>query len=160
MTFSPFYMGSHVNPYSADEDTRDLYPSSYQLNENWGFQVNFMVPLDKEGYKQCKAIAKRQEEKMQLDYELVRALKCATLMKQGFMIRPKTRVYHLCSDVVPIVAYQKEVKEQESNPLLNPIYNDSTNQTNPFRIHKVDSSETTSSRPFRRFSIFNGKYFR
>ena len=34
MTFSPFYMGSHVNPYTADEDTRDLYPSSYQLNEN------------------------------------------------------------------------------------------------------------------------------
>ena len=102
MTFSPFYMGSHVNPYSADEDTRDLYPSSYQLNENWGFQLSFMVPLDKEGYKQCKAIAKRQEEKMQLDFELVRALKCAELMQKGFTLRPGTRVYHLCSDVVPI----------------------------------------------------------
>jgi hypothetical protein len=102
MTFSPFYMGSHVNPYSADEDTRDLYPSSYQLNENWGFQVNFMVPLDKEGYKQCKAIAKRQEEKMQLDFELVRALKCAELQRTGFTLLPGSRVYHLCSDVVPI----------------------------------------------------------
>jgi hypothetical protein len=46
MTFSPFYMGNHTNPYTADEDTRDLYPSSYQLNENWGFQINFMVPLE------------------------------------------------------------------------------------------------------------------
>ena len=63
MTFSPFYMGSHVNPYTADEDTRDLYPSSYQLNENWGFQVNFMVPLDREGLKQCKAIAKTSRRK-------------------------------------------------------------------------------------------------
>ena len=102
MTFSPFYMGNHVNPYSADEDTRDLYPSSYQLNENWGFQVNFMVPLDKEGLRQCKEIAKRQEEKMRLDYELVRALKCAELQQKGFTIRPGTRVYHICSDIVPI----------------------------------------------------------
>ena len=70
MTFSPFYMGNHSNPYSADEDTRDLYPSSYQINENWGFQLNFMVPLDRKGLQQCKDIAKRQEEKMRLDYEL------------------------------------------------------------------------------------------
>ena len=102
MTFSPFYMGNHVNPYTADEDTRDLYPSSYQLNENWGFQINFMVPLDKRGLEQCRRIAKRQEEKMQLDYELVRALKCAELQRQGFTIRPNTRVAHLCQDIVPI----------------------------------------------------------
>ena len=102
MTFSPFYMGNHVNPYTADEETRDLYPSSYQLNENWGFQINFMVPLDKRGLKQCRRIAKRQEEKMQLDYELVRALKCAVLQRQGFTIRPGTRVAFLCQDIVPI----------------------------------------------------------
>ena len=102
MTFSPFYMGNHTNPYTADEDTRDLYPSSYQLNENWGFQINFMVPLDKRGLEQCRRIAKRQEEKMQLDYELVRALKCAELQRQGFTIRPGTRVAFLCQDIVPI----------------------------------------------------------
>jgi hypothetical protein len=102
MTFSPFYMGNHTNPYTADEDTRDLYPSSYQLNENWGFQINFMVPLDKRGLEQCRRIAKRQEEKMQLDYELVRALKCAELQRQGFTIRPNTRVAFLCQDIVPI----------------------------------------------------------
>ena len=49
MTFSPFYMGNHVNPYSEKEDMEGLHPSSYQLNENWGFQLNFMVPLDNEG---------------------------------------------------------------------------------------------------------------
>ena len=112
MTFSPFYMGNHTNPYSADEDTRDLYPSSYQLNENWGFQVNFMVPLDREGLRQCKAIAKRQEEKMQLDFELVRALKCAELQQKGFTLLPGSRVYHLCSDVVPI---QSLIKKDVSN---------------------------------------------
>ena len=158
MTFSPFYMGNHVEPYDYEEGEREQ--SSYTKNENWGGQINFMFPLDGAMIERCKSISKRQEEKMQLDYELVRALKCAELMKKGFMLRPRTRVYHLCSDVVPIVAYQKEVKEQESNPLLNPFYNDSLNQTSPLRIHKEHSSETTSSRPFRRFSVFNGKYTR
>merc|ERR1712100_468165 len=49
MTFSPFYMGNHTKP--LDEF---MQPTSYTLAENWGFQVNFMVPLDKSGYKQCK----------------------------------------------------------------------------------------------------------
>ena len=49
MTFSPFYMGNHSKP--LDEF---MQPSSYTIAENWGFQINFMVPLDKSGYKQCK----------------------------------------------------------------------------------------------------------
>ena len=106
-------MGSHVNPYTADEETRDLYPSSYQLNENWGFQVNFMVPLDKRGLEQCRQIAARQEEKMRLDYELVRALKCAELQQKGFTLLPGSRVYHMCSDVVPITSL---IKKNVSNP--------------------------------------------
>ena len=58
MTFQPFYMGNHTKP--LDEF---MQPSSYTLAENWGFQINFMVPLDKSGYKQCKELAKRQKEK-------------------------------------------------------------------------------------------------
>ena len=101
MTFSPFYMGNHTKPWEIGEDS-GMEPSSYTLSENWGFQVNFMVPLDKRGLEQCRRIAKRQEEKMQLDYELVRALKCAELQRQGFTIRPGTRVAFLCQDIVPI----------------------------------------------------------
>ena len=105
-------MGNHANPYTADEDTRKLYPSSYQLNENWGFQVNFMVPLDREGLRQCKEIAKRQEEKMRLDYELVRALKCAELMQRGFTYQPKSKTKVLCQDIVPISALQPPKKKK------------------------------------------------
>ena len=123
MTFSPFYMGNHTNPYSEKEDMEGLHPTSYQLNENWGFQVNFMVPLDREGLKQCKAIAKRQEEKMQLDYELVRIDNCTKIMQRGFTLLPGSRVYHLCSDVVPIQS-------------LLPKENVSTNKTNRFNIFK------------------------
>ena len=44
MTFSPFYMGNHTKPWDIDED--GMRPSNYTLAENWGFQVNFMIPLD------------------------------------------------------------------------------------------------------------------
>jgi len=101
MTFSPFYMGNHTKPWEVDEEI-GMNPSSYTLAENWGFQVNFMVPLDKEGLKQCRSMAARQEEKMRLDYELTRALKCAQLQKSGFTLRKGSRVVHLCDDVVPI----------------------------------------------------------
>ena len=101
MTFSPFYMGNHTKPWEINEDM-GMDPSSYTLSENWGFQVNFMVPLDKEGLKQCRSMAARQEEKMRLDYELTRALKCAQLQKSGFTLREGSRVVHLCDDIVPI----------------------------------------------------------
>ena len=123
MTFSPFYMGNHVNPYSEKEGLDGLHPSSYQLNENWGFQVNFMVPLDKRGLEQCRRIAKRQEEKMRLDHELVRALKCAELQQKGFTLRPGTRVAHMCSDVVPIQS-------------LLPKTNVNNTKTNSFKLFK------------------------
>ena len=108
MTFSPFYMGN---------DTEPVDPDGYVISENWGFQVNFMIPLDREGLKQCRRIAKRQEEKMQLDFELVRALKCAELQQRGFAIRPNTRVYHICSDIVPIQTLLP--KENASNSKTN-----------------------------------------
>ena len=98
MTFQPFYMGNHTKP--LDEN---MQPSSYTLAENWGFQINFMVPLDKSGYKQCKELAKRQADKMRLEYEITRAHKCADLMKKGFMYRPNTPMAKVCQDIVPIV---------------------------------------------------------
>ena len=97
-------MGNHTEPRSWNDDVGGLRQDSYTLGENWGFQVNFMVPLDRESLKQCRSIAKRQEEKMRLDYELVRALKCADLMKKGFMYRPGTPMAKVCQDIVPIVS--------------------------------------------------------
>ena len=108
MTFQPFYMGNHTKP--LDEH---MQPTSYTLAENWGFQVNFMIPLDKSGYKQCKELAKRQEEKMRLEYELTRAHKCAELMQKGFMIRPNTPIAKLCQDIVPIVKVKPPKKENK-----------------------------------------------
>jgi hypothetical protein len=115
MTFSPFYMGNHTTPYD-DEMTQQ----SYTVAENWGGQINFMVPLDGSIVERCKSIGKRQEEKMKLDYELVRVLKCGELQQKGFMIRPGTRVYHMCSDVIPISAFLKEVAQAKAKQLPPP----------------------------------------
>ena len=95
MTLSPFYMGNDSVPYDYE---------GYQKNNQWGAQLNFMVPLDWSTIDRCKSIAKRKEQKMQLDYELVRALKCAELQQKGFTFRPGSRVEHMCHDVVPIVS--------------------------------------------------------
>ena len=102
MTFSPFYMGNHTTPFDEVMEQQ-----SYTVAENWGFQVNFMVPLDGSIVERCKSIAARQEAKMALDYELVRAKECANLQTKGFMISPGTRVYHMCSDIIPISTYLK-----------------------------------------------------
>ena len=115
MTFSPFYMGNHTTPYD-DEMTQQ----SYTVAENWGGQINFMVPLDGSLVERCKAAASRQIAKMELDYELVRVLKCGELQQKGFMIRPGTRVYHMCSDVIPIVAFKKQAAAAQAKLLPPP----------------------------------------
>ena len=95
-------MGNHTTPYDEHMDQQ-----SYTVAENWGGQINFMVPLDGSLVERCKAAADRQVAKMELDYELVRALKCAELQQKGFMILPNTRVYHMCSDIIPISTWKK-----------------------------------------------------
>jgi hypothetical protein len=102
MTVSPFVMGNDTKPYQDE---------GYVVNYNWGMQLNFSVPLDGGMVETCKQIAKRHEQKMRLDYELVRALKCTEIMKAGFTFRPGSRVEVLCHDIVPIVA----LNEKESN---------------------------------------------
>lgn len=92
MTFQPFYMGG------------DVHTDSYQRTSNFGVQIGFSVPLDGGMVETCKQIARRHEQKMRLDYELVRALKCTEIMKAGFTFRPGSRVEVLCHDIVPIVA--------------------------------------------------------
>ena len=96
MTFSPFYMGN------------DVLPDSYTRTNNFGAQLNFSVPLDGTMIELCKQIARRHEQKMRLDYEMIRALKCTEIMKAGFTFRPGSRVEVLCHDIVPIVSIKNE----------------------------------------------------
>ena len=95
MQFSPFYMGNDTIPFDN---------TGYVRSNNYGVQLNFAVPLDGSMIETCKAIARRHEQKMRLDYELVRAIKCTEIMKAGFTFRPGSRVEVLCHDIVPIVS--------------------------------------------------------
>ena len=95
MTLSPFMMGNQVQPVD---------PAGLVKTKNWGAQVNFMIPLDGDMIELCKKIAARHEQKMRLNYELIRAGKCAELMQKGFTFRPGSRVEHMCNDIVPIVS--------------------------------------------------------
>ena len=99
MQFSPFYMGNDTIPDDA---------SGYVRSNNFGVQLNFSVPLDGGMIETCKSIARKHEQKMRLDYELVRAIKCTEIMKAGFTFRPGSRVESLCHDIVPIVLIQNE----------------------------------------------------
>ena len=99
MTFSPFYMGNDVQPETED---------GYVINENWGFQINFSVPLNRELTEQCQRIGALHERQMKLSQEISRALKCAELQRKGFTFRPDTDSAELCADVVPIQLTKKE----------------------------------------------------
>ena len=105
MTFSPFYMGNDTIPYESD---------GYVRSNNYGAQLNFMVPLDGGMIELCKQIASRHEQKMRLEYELARALKCTEIMKAGFTFRPGSRVEVLCHDIIPIVSLKNDRSPSES----------------------------------------------
>ena len=88
-------MGNDTIPYESD---------GYVRTNNFGMQVSLSVPLDGSMVELCKQIARRQEQKLRLDYELVRALKCAELQMKGFTFRPGSNYEILCNDIVPIAA--------------------------------------------------------
>ena len=102
-------MGNHSEPRTMNDEGR-LSQDSYTISENWGAQINFMVPLDRESLRRCKSIAKRVEEKMRLDYELTRAIKCAEIMQMGFYIDPKSDLNVMCKDIMPITKTKTKKK--------------------------------------------------
>jgi hypothetical protein len=96
MVFSPFYLGN------------DTHGDRYVRSQNFGAQISFSVPLDGGMTETCKSIARKRLEKERLDYELIRALKCAELMTKGFTFRPESPFAVICSDVTSIAALQND----------------------------------------------------
>ena len=102
MSFTPFYTGNDAQ----GEET-------YSINEGWGFQMSFMVPLGvnnetcSELAKVKLDLAKEELSKQEHDKQLVRVLKCSQLHAAGYMINPKSKFAYICSDVINIRAYVK-----------------------------------------------------
>ena len=86
---------------------------SYSINQGWGVQLSWMIPLgnDNQTCSDLAAVklelAKEELEKNIYDKNLVRILKCQQLHASGYMINPQSEWAFLCADVINIKAYVK-----------------------------------------------------
>ena len=99
MAVTPFYTGNDAQ----GEET-------YSINEGWGVQMSFMIPLGDN--KTCNELSKVKlklaEEELSkniYDKNLVRILKCSQLHAAGYMVNPKSEFAYLCNDVINIRSY-------------------------------------------------------
>jgi len=99
MAVTPFYTGNDAQ----GEET-------YSINEGWGVQMSFMIPLGDN--KTCNELskvklklAKEELSKQVHDKQLVRVLKCSQLHAAGYMINPKSEFAYICNDVINIRTY-------------------------------------------------------
>ena len=108
MAITPFVLGS--NNWTDDPDEFAGY------NANAGVSLGFNFPLDGNLNRLCRErvaveIARMQAEadKSRLDFELVRLLKCAEAMQQGFTFDPRSPYYAICADVVSLEVHNQVV---------------------------------------------------
>ena len=109
MAFTPFYTGN---------DAENTESETYSINEGWGFQMSFMIPLGtnnetcSELAKVKRDLAKEELDKQVHDKQLVRILKCGQLHASGYMINPASKFAYICSDVINIRSYVKANAEK------------------------------------------------
>ena len=111
MAVTPFYTGNDAQ----GEDT-------YSINEGWGVQMSFMIPLGDN--KTCNELskvkldlAKEELDKQVHDKHLVRILKCQQLHASGYMINPASKYAYICADVINIRTYVKANPSLFADPL-------------------------------------------
>ena len=110
MAITPFYTGN---------DARNPNPEgpTYSVNQGWGFQMSFMIPLgDNQTCNELSKVkldlAKEELDKQVHDKQLVRILKCGQLHASGYMINPASKYAYICSDVINIRSYVKANAEK------------------------------------------------
>ena len=111
MAFTPFYTGN---------DARNPNPEgpTYSVNQGWGFQVSWMIPLGSNNEtcadlaKVKLELAKEELNKQEHDKHLVRILKCQQLHASGYMINPASKYAYICNDVINIRSYVKANPEK------------------------------------------------
>ena len=84
-----------------------LQAPAFETNSDWGVSMQVSMPLDRTAVRQCREraaieIVRQQAEadKAQLDYQLVRALKCTELIQAGAFLHPSSPYAGLCADVL------------------------------------------------------------
>ena len=113
MAITPFYTGN---------DAENTESETYSINEGWGVQMSFMIPLGDN--KTCNELAKvkldlakEELDKQVHDKHLVRILKCQQLHASGYMINPASKYAYICADVINIRTYVKANPSLFADPL-------------------------------------------
>jgi len=111
MAITPFYTGNDAQ----GEET-------YSINEGWGVQMSFMIPLgDNQTCNELSKVkldlAKEELDKQVHDKHLVRVLKCQQLHASGYMINPASKYAYICADVINIRTYVKANPSLFADPL-------------------------------------------
>ena len=111
MAITPFYTGNDAQ----GEET-------YSINEGWGVQMSFMIPLgDNQTCNELSKVkldlAKEELDKQVHDKQLVRVLKCSQLHASGYMINPASKYAYICADVINIRSYVKANPSLFADPL-------------------------------------------
>ena len=111
MAITPFYTGNDAQ----GEET-------YSINEGWGVQMSFMIPLgDNQTCNELSKVkldlAKEELDKQVHDKHLVRVLKCQQLHASGYMINPASKYAYICADVINIRSYVKAKPSLFADPL-------------------------------------------
>ena len=106
LAVTPFYT---VNDAQGEE--------TYSINEGWGVQMSFMIPLgDNQTCNELSKVkldlAKEELDKQVHDKQLVRILKCGQLHASGYMINPASKFAYICNDVINIRSYVKANSEK------------------------------------------------
>ena len=112
MAFTPFYTGNDAENPSSE---------TYSINEGWGFQMSFMIPLGTNN-ETCSELAEvklklaiEELDKQVHDKQLVRVLKCSQLHASGYMINPKSEFAYICNDVINIRTYVQKNPDRFSS---------------------------------------------
>jgi len=101
-----------INPFITGNLNGSSDPNSYRSGTgNGGISLGFNVPLDSSITQLCKerarvAIERQQAEadKARLDYELVRAIKCGEMMRNGIRFHPNSPYAVICADIIVVSA--------------------------------------------------------
>ena len=101
LTIAPFVTGNLNN---------NTDPYTYQSNSaGAGFTIGFSTPLNGTITEECLASARAWRErneietaKGRLDFELVRALRCGEMMRNGVRFHPESPYASICADIVVV----------------------------------------------------------
>lgn len=99
-----------VAPFVTTNINNNTDPASYQSNNfGGGFTLGFSFPLDGSLTEICKQAARTQiarqqaeADKARLDFELVRAMRCGDMKRNGIHFHPDSPYSAICNDIIVV----------------------------------------------------------